>query len=79
MLTLTAGAETPDVYKNFCKNSLTKGKFARDPEGPNVPRVIGRGSKVFRELFGEIQDPRYSIFNAMTKLSAMARKTSTSW
>ena len=33
----------------------------------------GRGSKVFRELFGEIQDPRYSIFNAMTNLSAVAR------
>ncbi len=36
----------------------------------NIP---GRGSKVFRELFGEIQDPRYSIFNAMTNLSAVAR------
>ena len=36
----------------------------------------GRGSKVFRELFGEIQDPRYSIFNAMTNLSAVARTAS---
>ena len=35
--------------------------------------IPGRGSKVFRELFGEIQDPRYSIFNAMTNLSAVAR------
>jgi hypothetical protein len=33
----------------------------------------GKGSKVFRELFGEIEDPRYSIFNAMTNLSAVAR------
>ena len=33
----------------------------------------GRGSKVFRELFGEIEDPRYSIFNAMTNLSNVAR------
>jgi hypothetical protein len=33
----------------------------------------GRGSKVFRQLFGEIEDPRYSIFNAMTNLSAVAR------
>ena len=32
-----------------------------------------KGSKVFRELFGEIEDPRYSIFNAMTNLSAVAR------
>jgi hypothetical protein len=35
--------------------------------------IPGRGSKVFRELFGEINDPRYSIFNAMTNLSAVAR------
>jgi hypothetical protein len=69
---LTAGAETPDVLKTFAR-TVTKGKFAS--ADPNVPRVIGRGSKVFRELFGEIQDPRYSVFNAMTKLSAMARKT----
>ena len=33
----------------------------------------GKGSKVFRQLFGEIEDPRYSIFNAMTNLSAVAR------
>ena len=35
--------------------------------------AIGKGSKVFRQLFGEIEDPRYSIFNAMTNLSAVAR------
>tara|TARA_A100001201_G_scaffold43215_1_gene44023 strand:- start:1533 stop:5414 length:3882 start_codon:yes stop_codon:yes gene_type:complete len=69
---LTAGAETPDVLKTFAR-TVTKGKYAGGD--PNVPKVIGRGSKVFRELFGEIQDPRYSVFNAMTKLSAMARKT----
>ena len=69
---LTAGAETPDVLKTFAR-TVTKGKYAG--VDPNAPRVIGRGSKVFRELFGEIQDPRYSVFNAMTKLSAMARKT----
>ena len=36
-------------------------------------KIPGKGSKVFRELFGEIEDPRYSIFNAMTNLSAVAR------
>jgi len=35
--------------------------------------IPGKGSKIFRELFGEIEDPRYSIFNAMTNLSAVAR------
>ncbi len=36
-------------------------------------KAAGRGSKIFRELAGEIQDPRYSIFNAITNLSAVAR------
>ena len=70
---LTAGAETPDVLKTFAR-TVTKGKFARDPEG-KTETVIGKGSKVFRELFGEIKDPRYSVFNAMTKLSSIARTT----
>ena len=56
---LTLGAETPDVMKSFARTVL-KGKFARDPEG-KIPTVIGKGSKVFRELFGEIKDPRYSF------------------
>ena len=34
---------------------------------------MGKGSKVFRQLFGEIEDPRYSVFNAITNLSAVAR------
>ena len=69
---LTLGAETPDVMKSFARTVL-KGKYARDPDG-KIPTVIGKGSKVFRELFGEIKDPRYSIFNAMTRLSSIARK-----
>ena len=36
-------------------------------------KAVGRGSKIFRELAGEIQDPRYSIFNAITNLSTIAR------
>ena len=36
-------------------------------------KIPGRGSKVIRDLFGEIRDPRYSIFNAMTNLSSAAR------
>ena len=37
-------------------------------------QVIGTGSKAFRELFGEIKDARYSIYDGMTKLSNLARK-----
>ena len=36
-------------------------------EGSNLP------PKEIRELFGEIQDPRYSIFNGITNLSAAVR------
>jgi len=57
-------AGLPDVtYTNG--TAMTKVK--------SFEKAIGKGSKVFRELFGEIQDPRYSIFNAMTNLSAVAR------
>jgi hypothetical protein len=57
-------AGLPDVtYTNG--TAMTKVK--------SFEKATGRGSKVFRELFGEIQDPRYSIFNAMTNLSAVAR------
>jgi hypothetical protein len=54
----------PDVtYQN--KTAMTKTK--------SFEKAVGKGSKVFRQLFGEIEDPRYSIFNAMTNLSAVAR------
>ena len=35
----------------------------------------GQPPKVIRELFGEIRDPRLSIFNAITNLSALGRQT----
>ena len=38
-----------------------------------LKKTGGKGSKVIRDLFGEIRDPRYSIFNAMTNLSSAAR------
>ena len=31
--------------------------------------------KEIRELLGEVTDPRYSIYNAMTNLSSVARTT----
>jgi len=38
---------------------------------------FGKDSKkIFRELFGEIKDPRYSVYNAMTSLSTVARLAS---
>jgi len=41
-----------------------------------LKKTGGKGSKVIRDLFGEIKDPRYSIFNAMTNLSSAARTSS---
>jgi len=44
------------------------------PGGKKEIQVIGKGSKVFRELFGEINDARHSIFEGMNRLSTVARK-----
>ena len=37
-------------------------------------KIIGRGSKAFRELFGEVNDVRRSIFEGVSKLSTIARR-----
>lgn len=65
---LTSMAEKPYAKKAFQR------VVEKDIAGETVKEVIGPGSKIFRELFGEIKDPRYSIYNAMTKLSGVARK-----
>ena len=44
------------------------------PGGKKEIQVIGKGSKVFRELFGEINDVRHSIFEGTNRLSTIARK-----
>jgi hypothetical protein len=55
--------------KKFFKQIVT-----RDIGDQQVSQVIGQGSKVFRELFGKMEDPRFSIYNGMTKLSGIARR-----
>ena len=52
-----------------------EGQTAKEFEKYSFKAAKGKGSKVLRELFGEIQDPRYSIFNVTTTLSAMGRMT----
>ena len=44
------------------------------PGGKKEIQVIGKGSKIFRDLFGEINDVRHSIFEGMNRLSIVARK-----
>jgi len=66
---LTQGADTPTNIKTFAQ-TLTK----ELPDGTKEIKVIGKGSKIFRELFGEIEDARYSIFEGVNRLSMIARK-----
>ena len=66
---LTQGADTPTNIKTFAQ-TLTK----ELPDGSKELKVIGKGSKIFRELFGEIEDARYSIFEGVGRLSMIARK-----
>ena len=66
---LSQGATTPTNIKTFAK-TLTR----ELPDGSKELKVIGKGSKIFRELFGEIEDARYSIFEGVGRLSKIARK-----
>jgi hypothetical protein len=66
---LSAGASTPDNIKTFART------LERElPDGTKELKVIGKGSKAFRELFGEIEDARYSIFEGIGRLGTIARK-----
>ena len=59
-------------------NKYIKQTVEGKPGGEFIKQVIDDTNllpKELKELLGEIQDPRYSIFNAMTNLSAVARTT----
>tara|TARA_R110000765_G_scaffold267554_1_gene366611 strand:- start:47 stop:4072 length:4026 start_codon:yes stop_codon:yes gene_type:complete len=63
-ITKTMGDQGPDVIKTFARSLI-------DDQG--AVKVIGPGSKAFRQLFGSIEDARYSIFEGINKLSNTAR------
>jgi hypothetical protein len=67
-INLTPMADDPST-KKFFKQIVT-----RDIGDQEISQVIGEGSKVFRELFGKMEDPRFSIYNGMTKLSGVGRR-----
>jgi len=67
-INLTPGADDVTTKKYF------KQVVTRDIGDQSVDQVVGSGSKVFREFFGKMEDPRFSIYNGMTKLSGVARK-----
>lgn len=66
---LSKAADDATGLKTFAQ-TLTKDL----PGGKKELQVIGKGSKIFRELFGEIEDVRHSIFEGMNRLSTIARK-----
>ena len=66
------GKKPKDLQFNKYINETMEGRpgaaFIKETiEGTKLPQ------KEIRELFGEIADPRYSIFNAVTNLSSVAR------
>ena len=67
-INLTPGSD--DVMtKKYFRQIVT-----RDINGQKVDEVIGEGSKIFRDYFGKMEDPRYSIYNGMARLSGVARR-----
>ena len=66
---LSQGADTPENIKTFAQTLVKE-----LPDGSKELKVIGKGSKIFRNLFGEIEDARYSIFEGMNRLGTIARK-----
>ena len=67
---LTIGSEKGDYIKKTFARTIEE-KMAG---GAEEFKIIGRGSKAFRELFGEVNDVRRSIFEGVSKLSAVARR-----
>ena len=70
MTDVTQAATTPDVRKNFVQILSKKNK-----NGVPATEIIGKGSKAFRNLFGEVEDARQSIFNGVSLLSNLANRT----
>jgi hypothetical protein len=70
MTDVTMGAKTPDIRKSFVQ-ILSKENKNKVP----ATEIVGKGSKVFRELFGEVDDARQSIFNGIGLLSNLARRS----
>ena len=70
MTDVTMAAKTPDVTKSFVQILSKKNK-----NGVAATEIVGKGSKAFRELFGEVDDARQSIFNGISLLSNLASRS----
>src|SRR5210317_1615639 len=70
MTDVTMGAKTPDIRKSFVQLLSKENK-----NGAHATEIVGKGSKAFRELFGEVDDARDSIYGGIGLLSNLARRT----
>jgi hypothetical protein len=73
MTDLTVGAKTPDIRRNF-QRILTK-ETGKGKAKTTTTQIMGPGSKAFRELLGEVDDARQSIFNGIGLLSSLAKRS----
>ena len=63
----TAGdTEMDKLFKNIVTDQISPTRLLAEFKGSD--------RKVLQKLFGKIEDPRFSVYNSMTKLSAIARK-----
>ena len=64
-----------DMFTKRLEQAVTKGRYATiGKEGLPEKTVIGKGSKAFRELFGEMKDVRQKMLHGTERLSMVARK-----
>jgi len=70
MTDVTMAAKTPDIRKSFVQMLSKKNK-----NGVEATEIVGKGSKAFRDLFGEVEDARQSIFNGVGLLSNLATRS----
>ena len=63
------------IFEKRLEQAVTKGRYAlKGPDGIPERTVIGKGSKAFRELFGEVKDVRQKMLHGTERLSMVARK-----
>ena len=72
---ITQGAATPDTLRNFQRILSKEVKAGKGKPKKVYTQVIGPGSKAFRELLGEVNDARQSIYNGVGLLSTLAKRS----
>jgi len=63
-----------DMFTKRLEQAVTKGRYATLKEGLPERTVIGKGSRAFRELFGEVKDVRQKMLHGTERLSMVTRK-----